>query len=51
MWAAYRWECLSLGACEHVAMPFADAAAALGTVSSLERFELLLKHVRPAVQV
>ena len=47
--AAERWECFSLGACEVINMPYADACEAVSTTSAKRRFELLLDSLNPAV--
>ena len=47
--AAERWEVLSLGACDLVAMPHAAAVEALATRSASRRFEILLAHLQPAI--
>ena len=47
--AAARWEGLSLGVCDQVQLEHDDAVTALSTTCASERFEILLKVLRPAL--
>ena len=45
-----RYEALSLGACNLVAMPYRAAVECVATTSAAVRFTLLLEQLRPAIQ-
>jgi len=47
--ATERWEVLSLGACDLVAMPHTAAVEAIATTSAMRRFEILLTYLNPAI--